>query len=336
MASGYTDAVKNGSFSIRFYWTSSYSPTLNSSTVNVTVQIYNTTTWGGNLYACGYALSGAGVYLNGSLNYAFDGTWGTNGNLECSANVNSWTNMSPRSSYISPITVQHDANGNGTFTVRFYGTIVPGNHESTHTSIDTGTQTISIHEDAPYSITYNANGGSGAPSSRGVYYGISYNLSSTRPTRTGYTFLGWSASSTATTATYQPGDSVTISGNLALYAVWVKNSYTLTINVDAGSDVHVLRNGEELFNGDTIHYDEVLNLSIRPKTGYEIKSRFPEEDTIIVTGNLTIVCVTSPMATIHRRQNGAWAMYLIYKRHNSTWQLYQANIRQNGLWQKYF
>lgn len=48
----------------------------------------------------------------------------------------------------------------------------------------------------------------------------SWTCSSTKPTRAGYTFLGWSTSSTATTATYTAGSTYTITGALTLYAVW--------------------------------------------------------------------------------------------------------------------
>lgn len=54
-------------------------------------------------------------------------------------------------------------------------------------------------------------------------------------TRTGYTLLGWSTSSTATTATYNPGASYTPSASIILYAVWSINSYTLTINPNGGT-----------------------------------------------------------------------------------------------------
>ena len=90
-----------------------------------------------------------------------------------------------------------------------------------------------------YTITYNANGGSGAPSATTYTYATSgtTNLSSTKPTRTGYTFLGWSTSSTATSASYSAGQAWNLSNanNYLLYAVWSVNSYTITYNANGGS-----------------------------------------------------------------------------------------------------
>ena len=42
----------------------------------------------------------------------------------------------------------------------------------------------------------------------------------TECTRAGYNLLGWSTSSTATTASYSPGASYTPSASIILYAVW--------------------------------------------------------------------------------------------------------------------
>ena len=72
-----------------------------------------------------------------------------------------------------------------------------------------------------YTLTYNANGGAGAPASQTGSGNIT--LSTVRPTRDGYTFLGWAASSTATAAQYQPGASFSLTKNTTLYAVWQKN-----------------------------------------------------------------------------------------------------------------
>lgn len=85
-----------------------------------------------------------------------------------------------------------------------------------------------------YSITYNANGGSGAPGKQTYTYdsSASINLSSQTPTRTGYTFLGWSLSSTATSASYSAGQAWRRDNqsNYTLYAVWQINKYYLDVN----------------------------------------------------------------------------------------------------------
>ena len=91
----------------------------------------------------------------------------------------------------------------------------------------------------PFTVTFNANGGTGAAMpSQGFTYGTAQNLSNGSYTRTGYTFLGWSADSNATSATYANGASVSnlvTSGTLALYAVWRPNTYTIRFDPD-GAD----------------------------------------------------------------------------------------------------
>ena len=80
-----------------------------------------------------------------------------------------------------------------------------------------------------YTITYNANGGTGAPAAQTKTKGVPLTLSNTRPTRTGYTFLGWTVSNIASTAQYQPGGSFTTDTNTTLYAVWQANTPTTDI-----------------------------------------------------------------------------------------------------------
>ena len=53
---------------------------------------------------------------------------------------------------------------------------------------------FSIPALASYKVTYNANGGSGAPSAQTKYYGTTLKLSTTKPTRNGYNFKGWGTS----------------------------------------------------------------------------------------------------------------------------------------------
>lgn len=77
-----------------------------------------------------------------------------------------------------------------------------------------------------YTVSYNANGGSGAPSSQTKTYGVNLTLSSTVPTRTNYIFQGWATSSTGSVA-YQPGGTYTANAGVTLYAVWAVAAATL-------------------------------------------------------------------------------------------------------------
>lgn len=86
---------------------------------------------------------------------------------------------------------------------------------------------------ATYTVSYHANGGSGAPASQTKTKDVALTLSSTKPTRSGYTFLGWSASSSATSATYAAGGSYTANSAVTLYAVWQKKATTYTVSYHA-------------------------------------------------------------------------------------------------------
>lgn len=67
------------------------------------------------------------------------------------------------------------------------------------------------------------------------YSNPSITLSSTTPTRDGYNFLGWSTSSTATTASYNPNTAYTFSADTILYAVWQLKTYTISYSSNGGS-----------------------------------------------------------------------------------------------------
>ncbi|MDR3314596.1 MAG: InlB B-repeat-containing protein [Oscillospiraceae bacterium] len=91
---------------------------------------------------------------------------------------------------------------------------------------------------AQYAVTYNANGGSGAPAAQTKIEGVTLKLSATVPTWANHTFKGWAASSTATTAQYQPGGDYTADVAATLYAVWEEDAptaYALTVTNGTGS-----------------------------------------------------------------------------------------------------
>ena len=122
-----------------------------------------------------------------------------------------------------------------------------------------------------YTVTYNANGGSGAPASQTAISGINLTLSSTVPTRNGYTFLGWSTSSTATTATYAKGATYTANKTVTLYAVW---KYNITGVEWTDISTPVSYGGGVNCNEGTIHLHSLNSLKSKitlnvPGAGYK-------------------------------------------------------------------
>lgn len=118
-------------------------------------------------------------------------------------------------------------------TIKFYASL---------TGIDmlsglkmTDNKSIRVKAKPSYKITFNDNGGSGAPSSQTKWYGESLTLSSTKPTKTGYTFKGWSTSSSATSATWSAGGTYTRNESSTLYAVWKAKTYTISYDANGGS-----------------------------------------------------------------------------------------------------
>lgn len=69
-------------------------------------------------------------------------------------------------------------------------------------------------------LTLNANGGQGDDVVRAYSVGAQATLSDPGFTRTGYTLLGWSTSSTATSVEYALGSKLAINAPTTLYAVW--------------------------------------------------------------------------------------------------------------------
>jgi uncharacterized protein (TIGR02145 family)/uncharacterized repeat protein (TIGR02543 family) len=73
---------------------------------------------------------------------------------------------------------------------------------------------------ATYTVTYNANGGTGAPANQTKTHGVALTLSTAVPTRTGYTFASWNTSANGTGESYASGASYTDNAGVTLYAQW--------------------------------------------------------------------------------------------------------------------
>ena len=104
----------------------------------------------------------------------------------------------------------------------------------TYGGTKSASSSISVAAKTSYTVTYNANGGSGAPSNQTKWHGTALILSSTKPTRSGYAFQGWATSASGSVA-YAAGASYTANSSVTLYAIWKANTYPVTYNANGGS-----------------------------------------------------------------------------------------------------
>ena len=118
-----------------------------------------------------------------------------------------------------------------------------------------------VNVSAPYSVTYDANGGSGAPSAQEKRTDIDLTLSSTVPTRTGYTFDGWATSADGVVA-YAAGATYTGNADLSLYAKWTANTYSVHFNGNGSTSGSM--------DNESFTYDEAKTLTTNAfsRTGY--------------------------------------------------------------------
>ena len=76
-------------------------------------------------------------------------------------------------------------------------------------------------------VTYHANGGTGSYRDTGISSGSSYKIlkqSDTGITRDGYILTGWNSKADGSGTAYDPGDTITISSSITLYAQWNENA----------------------------------------------------------------------------------------------------------------
>ena len=144
-----------------------------------------------------------------------------------------------RSSGSGTITGTYSISGNGsaskTVTVTFKNFAEDWQGNVTSTASKNVSFTVNVPALTSYTVSYNANGGSGAPSNQTKWYGQTLVLSSTKPTRTGHTFSKWNTNSSGTGTSYNSGANYTANAGATLYAVWTANTFTVSYNANGGS-----------------------------------------------------------------------------------------------------
>lgn len=230
-------SLRIGWYNSRYYYTNilfnaSTLATLRSKTVTA-IKLRVTATYGQKSETTNYY----------QVRYKLNSVASAGSNYDAWASSNA-ASTAEASTYIGALTASDDSDVSGSYTweVDLTGTSVPvygyvlgcpaiaSTRQRYLILASSATLLVTTNEtDYTLKLSYNANGGTGAPSAQSATVtttgtpSYTFTVSNTVPTRTNYTFLGWSTSASATSATYVGGQTITISANTTLYAVWRPN-----------------------------------------------------------------------------------------------------------------
>lgn len=233
-------------------------------------------------------------------------------------------------------TVTFDANGGeveqSTKTVTYatsYGTLPPPTRigysfDGWYTDIEEGSKVTSSTKftatsnqtlyaywtPISYTVSFNANGGSGAMDNQKLTYDKSEALTANAFSRTGYTFAGWAKSSSGSVA-YQDQVSVknlqSTSGTYYLYAIWTPIEYTVSFSANGGT--------VEL-NSKSVTYDSTYgDLPVPTRTGYAFEGWYNAE-------NVRIYPTTSVRITADQTLYAHWtanSYEVTFKSQETSW-----------------
>ena len=202
---------------------------LSSATTTVTIAAGST---GNRSYTANYTKNSYTLTVSADDATNYSSAW---------TNISGWTYLNSTKS-ASKSVAYNDAYGTLPTPTRtgytfngWYTASSGGSKVSTATKMGAGNTTIYAQWSAiKYEIIYNLDGGSVSTANPTEYYITSSAITLNNPTKTGYTFNGWTGSNGATAST-----SVTIAagstGDKAYTANWTANRYAITLNPNSGS-----------------------------------------------------------------------------------------------------
>lgn len=186
-----------------------------------------------------------------------------------------------------------------------------------------------------YAVTYNANGGTGAPSTQYKTHGTALTLSSTKPTKastspgsytvtlnanggtcssaslaakrtTSYTFSTWNTNSSGSGTSYASGASYTTNATLSLYAIYSSSTTTASVTLPTPT-----RDGYDFMGWAT------SNTASSGTTGSYKPS-----------GNVTLYAIWGAKGLIYIGNEA----YQIYIGNGSSWDLYAPYVGNGSSW----
>lgn len=175
----------------------------------------------------------------------------------------------------------------------------------------TGNATIYAKWIPIYTVTFNANGGTDAPSSISADSGTAITIPAKGGmARTGNTFGRWNTSANGSGTNYNAGASYTVTGNVTIYAKWIP-IYTVTYNGNDNTSGSVAATQADSGTAITISGQETLTRTNYKFSGWNTNTggtgtNYSAGASYTVTGNVTLYAkwTAYPTYTITYNGNG--------------------------------
>jgi uncharacterized repeat protein (TIGR02543 family) len=195
----------------------------------------------------GYTFAGWSTTANGSLAYANGATYPFTASATLYAlwaqdftvtfNANGGTGSMSGETESSPTALITNAFTNSGFTFSGWNTVANGSgtsYANNATYPFTASVTLYAQWAAIFTVTFNANGGTGSMANEADSSATALALNAF--TRTGYNFSGWNTSSNGSGTAYSNGATYPFTASATLYAQWTAApSYTVTFNSNGQS-----------------------------------------------------------------------------------------------------
>ena len=128
-----------------------------------------------------------------------------------------------------------------------------------------------IWEINKYTITFDANGGTGNMSAQQVSYNTPTPLNKNKFTKEDYTFKEWNTKSDGTGTSYKDEETINISESMTLYAIWKRKKVSVTFNPNGGIGAIYVQKFE-------VNVSQNLFLNTYNREGYTFKEWNTKQD----------------------------------------------------------
>lgn len=178
-----------------------------------------------------------------------------------------------------------------------------------------------------YSVTYNANGGTGSVTDTEKY---AKGAEATVKSNNGFTngdkvFLSWNTRADGKGETYYPNGTVEITGDVTLYAQWGDKASTVSVTYHSNFGTDVAQSAAAVANNSKITVEAYNALNLPERTGYSFVGWNTEADgtgRTFAAGAFARVDVTKP--------NDLYAQWTI-NQYNYTVEYYIDNVKNDSM-----